>query len=943
MKTIKIICALSLLLCASHLHAAEQVPVPANETSKETAISLLQQVFAAYQARQPLKAVQLLGQAQNLAREQNDKPSEALILFLYGGLYEKMGLSDQTKESEAQARVLLTQVNNPSTSAIIFTMIGRVYHQVGQLQRATQLYEEAITLSHAAGDKAVEGFALVNLGHAEQISGQLPQSLQHLLQATRLLHDVSDVAGEAQGLLFLAFLQENLGDRKKMRDLMQQSLALLQRPRVEQKKQINTLFDIARQCLFDPKIIEADDLIALDALDDRPLSERILLLERALLLVRDAKNQAKESTVLECFADCYRDSGQRQKSNEMAAQSLTLALETGHKGTAIGALRILAWNAEESQHLTESMKYKKQALQMCQELGNLDNEAWSWGDIATTAEDAGLLDEAKQARLAQLTIFERQREHLGGSDAAKANYLEDKLRAYRSFISLLLKRGEVAEALAWTEKSKARALLDLMQNGKVDISASATDEEKQRQGVLIERCNSLTQQMIGEGTATTPNQEKIKSLKIKLTQAESELQAYNQTLYAAHPDRATRRAAQTVNLDGIRQFLPPDTAILSYVILPAPERLVLFCVTLVEGQPKVQTYDLAQNMEALAETLDDFRDACSHAEGKYRFKAQSLYTQLIAPANHLLEGKTRLIICPDGPLWDTPFGALRNGDKFLAESYELDFSYSATALQSAVAANKGTPNPLNQSLLVFANPDFGGAERFRGVGAAQSRPLTADSRPLTADSRPLIADARALTADSRDIFTREGGILPLPGTQREADALKETYPDAEIDTGKAAQEVIAKAQSGNYRYLHFATHGLFSSTNPMLSSVVLAEPPTGSNEDGLLTAREIFDLKLHADLVVLSACNTGRGEKKSGEGVIGLTWALFVAGTPSQVVSQWAVNDSSTAKLMSALYANLKGGKAKGVALREAELLLMKEKPHPYFWAPFVLMGDWRN
>jgi CHAT domain-containing protein len=129
-----------------------------------------------------------------------------------------------------------------------------------------------------------------------------------------------------------------------------------------------------------------------------------------------------------------------------------------------------------------------------------------------------------------------------------------------------------------------------------------------------------------------------------------------------------------------------------------------------------------------------------------------------------------------------------------------------------------------------------------------------------------------------------------------------------------------------------------------MSAVVLAQPPPGAEEDQFLTAREIFDLKLAADLVVLSACNTARGEKQAGEGIVGLTWALFVAGAPSEVVSQWAVNDASTAELMKRFYAGLKAGKSKGAALQAAELALLKDgqHAHPYYWAPFILMGDWR-
>jgi CHAT domain-containing protein len=143
--------------------------------------------------------------------------------------------------------------------------------------------------------------------------------------------------------------------------------------------------------------------------------------------------------------------------------------------------------------------------------------------------------------------------------------------------------------------------------------------------------------------------------------------------------------------------------------------------------------------------------------------------------------------------------------------------------------------------------------------------------------------------------------------------------------------------------LHFATHGFFNDSSPLLSSIVLAQPAPGSTDDGFLTAREIFDLDLSAEMAVLSACNSGRGVQRKGDGVIGLTWALFVAGCPTQVVSQWSVDDASTAKLMEKFYGNLSRTKQrKGAALRQASLALMRDQRHPYFWAPFILVGDWR-
>lgn len=189
------------------------------------------------------------------------------------------------------------------------------------------------------------------------------------------------------------------------------------------------------------------------------------------------------------------------------------------------------------------------------------------------------------------------------------------------------------------------------------------------------------------------------------------------------------------------------------------------------------------------------------------------------------------------------------------------------------------------------------------------------------------------------------GITPLPGTKAEAEAIKALFPEAVVYTGDNAQEATVKAQAGDFRYLHFATHGALDAESPMLSSVILAKPATGSPDNGFLTAHEIFDLSLSAEMVVLSACDTANGDKQGGEGVVGLSWALFVAGAPTQVLSQWPVADQSTALLMKQFYANLKQGKPKGEALRMA-MLSMKKNPafaQPVFWAPFILIGEWKK
>jgi CHAT domain-containing protein len=183
---------------------------------------------------------------------------------------------------------------------------------------------------------------------------------------------------------------------------------------------------------------------------------------------------------------------------------------------------------------------------------------------------------------------------------------------------------------------------------------------------------------------------------------------------------------------------------------------------------------------------------------------------------------------------------------------------------------------------------------------------------------------------------------------REVEKIASFFNEGSADTFlryKATEENLKRNQELNkFRYIHFATHGLIDENKPNLSSLVLT-CGKDSGEDGYLQASEIFDLKLNADLVVLSACQTGLGKLIRGEGMVGLTRAFMYAGTPSVLVSLWSVSDMSTSVLMGEFYKNLIKNKfSKTDALRRAQLALISNEKyaHPFYWAPFVLIGDWR-
>jgi CHAT domain-containing protein len=226
-------------------------------------------------------------------------------------------------------------------------------------------------------------------------------------------------------------------------------------------------------------------------------------------------------------------------------------------------------------------------------------------------------------------------------------------------------------------------------------------------------------------------------------------------------------------------------------------------------------------------------------------------------------------------------------------------------------------------------------------------PPNSGASELLALGNPLLGKE---TIERARMALRDEKLDPLPEAEEEVKALGVLYgPSSKVYIGAEAREDRAKAQAGQMRVLHFATHGTLNNAAPMYSHLTLAQGD--KNEDGLLEAWELMELDLKADLVVLSACETARGRFGAGEGMIGLTWALFVAGVPSTVVSQWQVESASTRDLMINFHRGLSSqagvGKTKATkseALRQAALKVLKnpETSHPFYWAGFVLVGDGR-
>ena len=382
-----------------------------------------------------------------------------------------------------------------------------------------------------------------------------------------------------------------------------------------------------------------------------------------------------------------------------------------------------------------------------------------------------------------------------------------------------------------------------------------------------------------------------------------------------------RGESAPITLSAAAALLPNDqTALLEFAV--GEEQSILFAATSRNGKPELTAFRLSFKRKDLTAKTEQLRKYLAEKDLRYSQPARELYDLLLKPAAAQLQGKTRLIIVPDGPLWELPFQALMPApNRFLVEEKTISTAPSLTFLREMMRAREKrgkATTPVN--VLAIGNPALGGAE--------------------------VLAKRAELMGDK---------LEPLPFAEQQAVQLGQLYKaNAKVLTGAAATEAQVKAEMGKYRILHLATHGVLDDRNPMYSHLALAqtgndEKEDGPKEDGLLEARELLEMNLQADLAVLSACETGRGKIGAGEGMIGLTWALFVAGVPTTVVSQWKVADQSTAELMVAFHRNLQARTAKGVplygkaeALRRAGLSLLRQPNyrHPFHWAGFVLVGD---
>ena len=478
-------------------------------------------------------------------------------------------------------------------------------------------------------------------------------------------------------------------------------------------------------------------------------------------------------------------------------------------------------------HSDEALKWYREELRLTEASGDTLGNAGTLSSIAEIEEEKGSLDEAEADLKRSVGMLETVRTSLRGLSEAKSTFLAANISTYRQYLALLLRRGKTEEAFGLAQKMKARGLADILTDGKVQLSGSLTPEEREQERALRQKSDALNYQLVKEGVQNEIGSKKrSEAIKVQIDETERELQVLENRLYTLHPGLAEKRAAVTIALADVAKFLPEDTALLEYLMLRVgkTDEVALFVVTQHGGKPLLSVHRIPIGEQALRPRLEALNAACSDPRKEYRAAAAEMYRVLVAPAQAELARIKRLIVCPDGPLWDTPFAALvmkgvcrgRIGQTapFLIDRFEIDYAYSATGAAAALAEHtRAGRRPPATSMLAFADPAFGDEKRFgdnpdipgqrpinaasRPISAASrqggkaTRPLNAASRPLSAASRPLNAASRPINAASRRL---KSGDRPINAASRPINAASRHVKSGDRPINAASRPINAASR-----------------------------------------------------------------------------------------------------------------------------------------------------
>jgi CHAT domain-containing protein/tetratricopeptide (TPR) repeat protein len=920
------------------------------------------------------KALDYYVQALPLRKAVGDRAGEAVTLSNIGSVYSALGEKQKALDYYAQALSLMKTVGDRAKEAGMLVGIGVVYDDLGEKQKALDYFAQALSLMKAVGDRAGEGTTLHNIGGVYNALGEKQKALDYFAQALPVRKAVGDRAGEATTLNNIGGVYNALGEKQKALDYYAQALSLMKAvgDRAGEGTTLHNIGGVYKALGENQKALDyyAQALPLSKSVGDRAgeattlhnighvysdLGKKQKALDyyaQSLPLSKAVGDRAGETTTLNNLGAVYSDLGKKQKALDYYAQSLPLSKAVGDRSGEATTLNNIGAVYSDLGKKQKALDYYAQSFPLMKAVGDRSGEATTLNNIANVYRDQGKLEEAlKQINLA-IAIVEDLRTKIGSQDL-RASYFATVQDYYQLKTDLLMElhqkfpeKGYEKQALETADRSRARGLIELLTEAGVTLQSTTEStpvitQERQLQQSLRQIEQQRVVLLSGEHTPT-----QIEALDKQSDLLVAQLQDLTTRLRATNPAYANLKYPQPLTTTQIQQqVVDKDTILLQYAL--GEKQSYLWAVT----SNGIKSYTLPGRtaIETVAKPFQSVISTSGNAVSDAKRTGDTLYKLILAPAAAQLQGK-RLLIVADGVLQTIPFAALPlpNTPEYtpLLKDHEIINAPSA----SSVAIQRQQQNPIGtKTVAVIADPVFK-ADDGRVTGKDSPTLDTCSPAPIVGKGTGTLAQTLPvdLQRNLRDLDLRS--IQRLPNTQLEAAQILALVPPGQRSAAcafSANYERITQPQQtplNQYRIVHFATHGFINNERPQFSGLVLSLVNSkGQPRDGFLRLRDIFNLKLAADLVVLSACQTGLGKDIRGEGIVGLTRGFMYAGSKRVVTSLWNVDDAATAKLMGNFYSGmLKDKQTPAVALRNAQLQMWKTNPNPRLWAAFTLQGEWR-
>ncbi|NER20005.1 MAG: tetratricopeptide repeat protein [Symploca sp. SIO1C2] len=863
------------------------------------------------------QALDYYQQALAIHQEIGNRAGEGTTLNNLGFIYDNLGEYQQALDYDQKALAIRKETGDRAGEGTTLNHLGFVYDNLGEYQQALDYYQRALAIRQEIGDRAGEGTTLNNFGIVYGNLGQYQQALDYYQRALAIRQEIGDRAGEGTTLNNLGFVYDKLGQYQQALDYYQRALLI-------------------RQEIGD-RAGEGTNLNNLGLVYDNlgQYQQALDYYQQALAIRQEIGDRAGEGTTFNNLGAVYDNLGQYQQTLDYYQQALVIAQAIGDRSSQGNTLNNLGTVYQNLGEYQKALDYYQQSLAIKQEIGNREGEGNTLSNIGL------LLETQKQPELAiiffkqSVNVREAIREGIKTLPTElQQSYTETVDHTYRSLADLLLKQNRVLEAQQVLDLLKVQELEDYLRGvrGTVDEKVENLPPEQE----IIDKYTQLQNQAIAIGkeltqlrqipsAQLTPNQkQRLTELDAKQRQIARLFSKFQQRpdIVALVKQLSTTAKEQSLQLGNLRklsnnlQQLQQNAVLLYPLILE--DRLELVLAT--PNSPPINR-TVPVKREELNRTIVQFRQALEKPTSDAITPARQLYDWLIKPLeNDLTTAEAQTIIyAPDGQLRYIPLAALHDGEQWLIERFRVN---------NITAASIDDLNTQPQSELSLLAAAFAQGKYNIQAGKQQ--------------------------------FSFSG--LPFAG--KEVENLATTIPS----TTKLVDDDFSKAatlpQMDSHSVVHFATHAAFVPGSPDDSFILFG------NGD-YVTLGEVREewFFTNVDLIVLSACDTGVGGMGNGEEILGFGYLMQNAGARAAIASLWSVSDGGTQALMNSFYGLLTTGKhTKAEALRQAQIALItgdysavgdnrgsliveyvgsqlppdvsKNLNHPYYWAPFILIGN---